>query len=104
MVEINLKEFAKVLTENTNSNQYVWEQTSNTKYRLLLKKGSVVFEKFFTNQSPYYELGFYDTTSLIYKLNILKGNPVYEDYQELFNTIISKNNEKINNAISELFL
>lgn len=104
MVEINLKEFAKVLTENTNSNQYVWEQTSNTKYRLLLKKGSVVFEKFFTNASPFYELSFYDTTSLIYKSNIMRGNPVYDDYQELFNTIISKNNEKINNAISELFL
>lgn len=103
MVEINLKEYAKVLTENTNSNQYVWEQTSNTKYRLILKKGTVVFEKFFTNVSPYYELSFYDTNSLIYKSTILRGNPVYDDYQELFNTIISKNNEKINDAISELF-
>lgn len=104
MVEVNLKEYAQLLIDNTKANQYEWEQMGESKYRLLLKKGTVVLERFKSASTTFFELSFYDTSVLIYKSNIFTQNPVYQDYQELFNTIISKNNEKINKAISDLFL
>ena len=74
-----------------------------SKYRLLLKKGTVVLEKFKSASTVFFELSFYDTSALIYKSNIFTSNPLYQDYTELYNTIISKNNEKINSAILDLF-
>lgn len=103
MVEVNLKEYAKLLINNTKADQYEWEQMGDSKYRLLLKKGTVVLEKYKSASSSFFELSFYDTTTLIYKSNIYSSNSVYQDYLELYNTIISKNNEKINSAISDLF-
>lgn len=103
MVEVNLKEYAKLLIEKTLANQYEWERMSDSKYRLLLKKGTVVLEKSKTASSTFFELSFYDTSALIYKSNIFTSNPLYQDYTELYDTIISKNNEKINSAILDLF-
>lgn len=103
MVEVNLKEYAKLLISKTKEDQYEWEQMGDSKYRLLLKKGTVVLEKYKSASTIFFELSFYDTTALIYKSNIFTNNSVYQDYFELYNTIISKNNEKINSAISDLF-
>lgn len=103
MVEVNLKEYAKMLIDNTNSNKYEWEAMNNDKYRLLMNKGSIVLEKMFSGATPYFSISFYSTSNLIYKASIYNSKPLYNDYLELFNTIISKNNEKINSAISDLF-
>ena len=103
MVEVNLKEYVKVLIDGTNSNKYEWEQMGTEKYRLLMEKGTIVLEKIRTASTVYFIISFYNTTALIYSTTIFHGKPLYDDYLELMNTIISKNNEKINSEISELF-
>lgn len=50
-----------------------------------------------------YYNSFLNTTALIYSTTIYRGKPLYDDYLELMDTIISKNNEKINSEISDLF-
>ena len=103
MVKVNLKEYARMLSDGTNSNKYEWEQMGAEKYRLLMKKGTIVLEKGNITPASYLTISFYNTTALIYSSTIRGGNPLYDDYLELMNTIISKNNEKINSEITDLF-
>lgn len=104
MVEVNLKEYARILYEKTVSGEYVWESSGDKKYRLLMNKGSVTLLKdYSTIESWYYCINFYGTSTLIYSATIKKNDVIYSDYKALYETIISKNNEKINNQISELF-
>lgn len=103
MIEVNLKQYAKMLLDKTVSGEYVWETNGDDKYRLLLGKGTVVLSKIIYGGISNYLISFYDTATLIYSGSIDRTNTLYSDYSELYDTIISKNNEKINNSIMELF-
>lgn len=105
MVEVNLNEYGNILLTKTTSGEYVWEQSGDSKYRLVVSKGSIVIEKSLSNfdGSYYFEISFYGTTTLIYAGKIFRTNTLYNQYAQLFSTIVSKNNEKINNEITELF-
>lgn len=105
MVEVNLKEYGNILQTKTNTGEYVWEQSGDNSYRLVMLKGSIVLEKSYSSVtgSYYYEISFYGTTSLIYTGRISRTNPLFNQYVQLYNTIVSKNNEKINNEITNLF-
>lgn len=105
MVEVNLNEYGNILLTKTNSGEYKWEQSGEYKYRLVVPKGSIVIERLFStlNATYYYEISFYGTTTLIYSGKINRTDSLYNQYVQLFNTIVSKNNEKINSEITELF-
>lgn len=105
MVEVNLNEYGNILLTKTNSGEYVWEQSGDNKYRLVMTKGSIVIEKLYNSMygNYYYEINFYGTTTLIYTGKIYRTDALYNLYVQLFNTIVSKNNEKINSEITELF-
>lgn len=105
MVEVNLKDYCSILQTKTNSGEYVWEQAGDNKYRLVMLKGSIVLERSYSAASGYYyEISFYGTTALIYTGNISSRSPLFNQYVQLYNTIVSKNNEKINNEITNLFM
>lgn len=105
MVEVNLNEYGNILLTKTNSGEYVWEQSGDNKYRLVVPKGSIVIEKLYNSifGNYNYEISFYSTTTLIYTGKINRTDALYNQYVQLFNTIVSKNNEKINSEITELF-
>lgn len=105
MVEVNLNEYGIILLTKTNTGEYLWEQSGENKYRLVVPKGSIVIERLFSSISGtyYYEISFYGTTTLIYTGKINRNDSLYSQYVQLFNAIVSKNNEKINSEIMELF-
>jgi hypothetical protein len=106
MVEVNLKEYGNILLTKTNTGEFLWEQSGEYKYRLVVPKGSIVIERLFSSIAAtyYYEISFYGTTTLIYTGKISRSDSLYSQYVQLFDTIVSKNNEKINSEITELFV
>lgn len=103
MVEVNLDEYCQILLHKTNSGEYVWEQAGTDKYRLVMPKGAIVIEKSYNRKGDCLEIVFYGTTSIIYACTLNTFDSFFDQYSELFNVIVSKNNERINNEITELF-
>lgn len=105
MVEVDLSVYGNILFAKTVSGEYVWEQSGVNKYRLVMQKGSIVIDKVYnpTDSNYFYEISFYGTTTLIYTGVITRTDSLFNQYSVLYESIVSKNNERINKEISELF-